>query len=211
MNNNILNKLDPELQSKYEAEVKQFLENLGQDNNVSEEINEAINKEIDEIFNSTDNAEEIEAKVKLVIIAHLKSKNKDIDRVKSDNKKIAKDIDEFCAKINKDDLDQENYVTSEKKDKDRLLTKEAKKNLKKILQSFIVYEIYKVMNPRRIAGETHKDNYFNNLIRGGVKLASKHTGGKEADLKKYGSAEVERMQKQAAKFRSKGHSIERER
>ena len=41
------------------------------------------------------------------------------------------------------------------------------------MKNFAVYEVYKVMNPKRIAGETAKDNYKHNLIEGGEKLSFK--------------------------------------
>jgi len=52
----------------------------------------------------------------------------------------------------------------------------ARKDFKRIVAHFTIYEIYKVMNPKRIAGETKEKNYAHNLIRGGKKLASNMRG-----------------------------------
>lgn len=101
------------------------------------------------------------------------------------------------------DLDHSSGKISNK-DKAHLLDIESKKNLKKIMKNFVIYEIYKIMNPKRIAGETVKDNYKHNLMEGGQRLAEKYEGGKESDLKNYGSVEVGRMQQQAAAFRKNG-------
>lgn len=103
------------------------------------------------------------------------------------------------------DLDHSSGKISNK-DRAHLLDIEAKKNLKKIMKNFVVYEIYKIMNPKRIAGETAKDNYKHNLMEGGQRLAEEYEGGKESDLKNYGSVEVGRMQQQAAAFRKNGGS-----
>ena len=54
------------------------------------------------------------------------------------------------------------------------------------------------MNPKRIAGETKKDNYKHNLGKGGVKLAGKYEGGKAEDLKIYGKEEVKKIKTEVA-------------
>ena len=79
----------------------------------------------------------------------------------------------------------------------------SKKNLKKLIKNFAIYEIYKIMNPKRIAGETKKMNYVNNLIYGGKKLAQKYEGGKASDLKKYGEKEIQKIDKSVKKFKQK--------
>jgi NTP pyrophosphatase (non-canonical NTP hydrolase) len=42
------------------------------------------------------------------------------------------------------------------------------------LVRFLIYEIYKMMNPKQIAGETRLDNFINNAILYGVKAAIQH-------------------------------------
>ena len=68
----------------------------------------------------------------------------------------------------------------------------------------MVYEIYKVMNPRRIAGETTKDNYEHNMMLGGAERAAKYDGGRESDLRSYGKAEVRRIERASKSFQNKG-------
>lgn len=60
------------------------------------------------------------------------------------------------------------------------------------------------MNPRRIAGETKKDNYEHNMMMGGTKRASHYEGGKEPDLKSYGEVEVLRIERSSKSFQGKG-------
>ena len=59
------------------------------------------------------------------------------------------------------------------------------------------------MNPRRIAGETKKDNYRHNMAIGGHRLASKHTGGRDHEVKSY-SERFKKQTKRAAKTFKKG-------
>ena len=54
------------------------------------------------------------------------------------------------------------------------ITPESKKNFEKLLQNFVIYEIYQEMNPRRIAGETEQMNYAANFERGGEAKAEKY-------------------------------------
>ncbi len=63
------------------------------------------------------------------------------------------------------------------------------------------------MNPRRIAGETAKDNYDHNMMIGGQKQASKYEGGKESDLKSYGDAEVRRIEQASKTFQKGGGGL----
>jgi len=50
------------------------------------------------------------------------------------------------------------------------------KNFRKIIRNFIVYEIYKLINPRRIAGETKEQSMADNIVMYGAKRAAKFEG-----------------------------------
>ncbi|MFK7974438.1 MAG: DUF5394 family protein [Rickettsiaceae bacterium] len=170
---------------------------------------------IDKVFESTDNIHEIQAKIILLIQESLKIKcKKDI----SVEKDLIQDIGELSrhfldTHIQPDEIDHalepvEGIVVSKgrRKRKD-LLDNLSKKNLKRLLKNFAVYEVYKVMNPKRIAGETKKENYTYNMMVGGEKLASKYEGGKDSDLKQYGESEVSRIKNQANSFKKGGGGI----
>ena len=67
----------------------------------------------------------------------------------------------------------------EKKERDEeelLEYEEMSKEQKEHIHRMMVYEIYKILNPNRIAGETALENFMNNVIRYGVKEAMKHEG-----------------------------------
>lgn len=75
------------------------------------------------------------------------------------------------------------------------------KNTQQLLKRFAVYEIYKVMNPHRIAGETKRQNFVNNYITGGLKNAM-HYDPKE--LKHTSAQEIKQLEKAHNSFRKSG-------
>lgn len=60
------------------------------------------------------------------------------------------------------------------------LTEKQLKDLKEQIKRHVIYEFYKFANPRRIAGETAKENFCNNLVRGGIEYAMKFEGAEYA-------------------------------
>ena len=83
------------------------------------------------------------------------------------NKKLQKSFEEnkeVDSAINMEDMDYE-YM-----DGDSL------KNFRKIVRNFIVYEMYKLINPRRIAGETKEQSMADNIMMYGAKRAAKFEG-----------------------------------
>lgn len=66
---------------------------------------------------------------------------------------------------------------------------------KQLLKKFAIYEIYKVMNPHRIAGETKKENFVSNYITGGLRKAIKYEGGSKKDMKSYSNKMLKDLDK----------------
>lgn len=89
--------------------------------------------------------------------------------------------------------------------KDFLVSK-ACEDLREIMKRFIIYEIYKLLNPRMIAGETRKENFIKNFILRGERIARKFEGGSKEDLKKYSPGFLKQLKKKRKKFASKGSS-----
>ena len=73
-----------------------------------------------------------------------------------------------------------------------------------MMRRFVIYEIYKFLNPRRIAGETKKENFIKNFIIRGEKIARKFEGGSKKDIKKYSPEFLKQLRKKRKKFASKG-------
>ena len=129
-------------------------------------------------------------------------------KIKFNDEEVEQDISKFTRNLIKryegadPDIDANNSI-----DDKYPLDAKAKASVKKIIKEFAIYEVYKVMNPRRIAGETKKDNYAHNMMMGGQKRASKYEGGKESDLKSYGEAEVRRIEQASKTFQKGGGGL----
>lgn len=57
----------------------------------------------------------------------------------------------------------------------------SKENFREIVKRSIIYEIYKALNPRKIAGETSLENFINNTIIRGIRDGLKYSGKKNLD------------------------------
>jgi hypothetical protein len=158
---------------------------------------------IEQIFDKSDNLEQLRTALTLAISQYIKAK-KITDRTMQrptepefklgKEQNIDKEISQFVNNVMElHGLNNKNFEINNIR---------ARKDFKRIVAHFTIYEIYKVMNPKRIAGESKKMNYAHNLIQGGTKLASKYEGGRETDLKKYGQSEVQKITKSAQKIRN---------
>ena len=196
----VIEKLSASAKVKPESELENLFEEIGQD--------EDLGKAIEKIFDEITDLNEIQVKIILLIRNYLKAKKKsgiDVNKIDELEKKITEDMSKFAGKFNRvveEEIDPN--LGTVKKGKESILNIEAKKNLKRIMKNFAVYEVYKIMNPKRIAGETKEDNYRKNLMQGGEQLASRYEGGKESDLKQYGEAKVERIKHQALSMSKSG-------
>lgn len=162
----------------------------------------SLGNKIDQIFHESNNINEIESKLILLLTKHASdiqanqgSKTEKVDIAK-DVSKIIKDATGEKAQEEKEN----GPALPSKNNEHHHITDKSKEQLKTVLKNFAVYEVYKVMNPRRIAGETAKDNYVHNMAMGGEKLASKHTGGKKEDVAKYSQKDIKaakKMEKQS--------------
>lgn len=205
---NILDILEPHRKSKFESELANIFEDMKE----SDDLGAAIELMIAECNEVT----EIQSKLVLLIQEHLKNKKRMLSpeklaKIEADEKKIVRDIEELCRKLlKKIDIELDPSLGQiSSKDRSHILNLESKKNIKRLIKNFAVYEVYKIMNPKRIAGETAKENYVNNLIEYGENIASKYEGRKESDLKRYGSVEVARLKRQVAAFKKGGGGIGR--
>ena len=160
---------------------------------------------IDKIFDTSKNLDEIQSKIILLIKKYVTdiyppTKGKEFDEQTTINNitKTSKDIlDDQFKKLRKQSPQEEIGTEIDKKDQYINMSDQAKNNFKNLIKNFAIYEIYKVMNPRRIAGETKKDNYKHNMIMGGQKLAGKYEGGKESEISKYSQGFKDQVTKQA--------------
>ena len=79
------------------------------------------------------------------------------------------------------------------KDKNDYLTAASVRNTKQILKRFAIYEIYKVLNPRRIAGETKRENFIHNYISGGIRKAMHYDLSEHKSMRREVVKQVDRV------------------
>jgi hypothetical protein len=103
---------------------------------------------------------------------------------------------------------QKKNLSSELSEAAQKQKKQAKQQIKNLLKRFIIYEVYKIMNPKRIAGETKVANFINNMIVGGLKRAVKYEGGRKRDLSKYSPKMIKTLNKYHNKFKGSSRGLQ---
>lgn len=100
---------------------------------------------------------------------------------------------------------QRAFSKTKKKDKElEFLTERDKKRIEEELKRAAIYELYKITNPHRIAGETERENFFNNAVTRGVAFARKFEGGGDKDLKNYDKSFFRDIEKARHNFLKSG-------
>ncbi len=196
-----LNDLLPSNQIKYETieEIAHYISNLKAISNYYNSLSKAI----DSIEFDSKDLQQDPDKIVAVIKDHIKHLITTLNpqEIEINEKDITSNIKNLVRDISEDELDLEKL--DQKLLKDGSLTKNSmKKNqvkeishkyFKDIIKQFAIYQLYKVMNPRRIAGETKKENYKHNMVIGGNKLAVKHEGGKPAEVASYDKSFIKKV------------------
>lgn len=164
-------------------ENKKIIEALEQD----EELNQGIQDLVSSMYEENLDLSALQSKFLLLIKAALARLNnggtsRAIEQIL---KKQEKELTEQLSLISHHVMMKYSDIARKKMDgidgpEDNLdyMQAAAIKHTKQIMKSFAIYEIYKMQNPRRIAGETRRDNFVNNFIVGGIRHAMKYAGGK---------------------------------
>lgn len=87
------------------------------------------------------------------------------------------------------------------------LEKKASRQLILLMKNFIIYEIYKILSPRRIAGTSLRENFISNFLLRGEKVARKFEGGSKKDIAKYGKGFLAKLKNKKKKISSGGGGI----
>jgi hypothetical protein len=170
---------------------------------------------IEELLNNIDDLDIVQVQSKLLLLLHqiFQARIKDKEKFKAFIKKREKTINDYLKNISLYLLQTRSEIVRDasrniltKEDKYEYLTKESRNNLRKSIKRFTVYEIYKFVNPRRIAGETRRDNFINNMIVGGLKRASRYEGGTKREIQTYSPKFIRNLEKQHRSFKRGGSS-----
>jgi hypothetical protein len=183
-----------------DPELKALLENL----NKNEDIDQAVDKLMEGIDLDGDiNIDEIKNKIFLLLrdqLARIKSLDEAyVKRIlKKREKAIYKHLESLCQYlIVRKAQTQESKKAIFSKITDSLsgITQQAKKDFRNMVKRFAIYEIYKIMDPKRIAGETKVMNFVHNMIMGGFRKAHKYEGGKDSDIASYKQHDIDTLTK----------------
>jgi hypothetical protein len=117
-----------------------------------------------------------------------------------------KELDNLLEKL-EDILGMPNKKQAKKKIPKVEQENRLKKEQRELKERLMIYEIYKVLNPNRLAGETELENFVNNVRARGVKEALKYEGSQLYN--KFFAQDLENLQSHKHTFQAdlqkKGH------
>ena len=96
---------------------------------------------------------------------------------------IAKFTKQIIQKLQDPNFGLKDIETEEIDDFEHL-TPQSKKQLKYVVKQFLIYEIYKILTPRQVAGKTKMDTFIYNLILRGLEKAMKYSNISEFQIHK---------------------------
>ncbi|WP_341761364.1 DUF5394 family protein [Candidatus Tisiphia endosymbiont of Thecophora atra] len=179
--------------------------------------NDAFEQEIEQILaclnEQTMDLTKLQTQIILLIKKYLgKLEYKKLGKlgVKIDENLVSKNVAEVSSYL----MQQHSQLVKEAnrgliKSKDKLqgISNQSRLEAKRLVKNFALYQVYKFMNPKRIAGETKEENFAYNMIRGGIDLAKKYEGGSKSDLKSYSPEFIKKLDKAHQNFKGSGRTI----
>ncbi|MDR0329302.1 MAG: DUF5394 family protein [Rickettsia sp.] len=179
--------------------------------------NDAFEQEIEQILaclnEQTMDLTKLQTQIILLIKKYLgKIAHKKLGKlgVKIDENLVSKNVAEVSSYL----MQQHSQLVKEAnrgliKSKDKLqgISNQSRLEAKRLVKNFALYQVYKFMNPKRIAGETKEENFAYNMIRGGIDLAKKYEGGSKSDLKSYSPEFIKKLDKAHQNFKGSGRTI----
>lgn len=134
---------------------------------------------------NTDNLTILKGRILTIFHKHL-----DIFNMKRGIKSVISEVDLAKAV---DDIS--NYLIINEAKFKNLDSIKSRANFALVVKKLVIYQMYKILNPKRIAGETQADNFRDNMIVGGIKYAQKYAKmdkGKIQKLTKEFSKQIEK-------------------
>ena len=173
-----------------------------------ESFDEEIEQMLANFDEETTDLTKLETQIILLIRRYINAgkKNQNLKKdLNIDEKALAQNIKEMSKYLTdyKREIDNKNNHDLKNKNeasKIRNISKQSRQDMKKIIKNFAVYQVYKIMNPRRIAGETKRDNFIHNMLVGGMKRAKHYTGGKSQDLANYSPNFIKYLENKSKSF-----------
>lgn len=189
-----------------DPELKTFLAALSQDGE--------LDKALDEMMENLDlsgniDLEEIKKKLITLLRDHL-GRIKSIDEAsiknilnKRDNaiNKHLRELSQYLMLRQAQRMENKKSIFSKLGD---AISRQARKDFKNVFKRFAIYEVYMVMNPKRIAGEDKVINFVHNMIMGGLEKARDYEGGSDSDIASYSPELIDKLIKQHVQFKKTG-------
>lgn len=178
---------------------------------------ESFDEEIEQIlanFNEeTMDLTKLQTQIILLIkrqLGNIKKKNQHLKQnLAIDEKVVAQNIAEISRylidhkieRVSKNELEPDAYQAAG-------MSAQSRQDLRKIIKNFTVYQVYKIMNPRRIAGETRRDNFIHNMLVGGMNRAKHYSGGTKQEIARYSPNFIKYLENKSKTFaKNKGMMI----
>ncbi|WP_342278396.1 DUF5394 family protein [Candidatus Tisiphia endosymbiont of Myopa tessellatipennis] len=179
--------------------------------------NDAFEQEIEQILaclnEQTMDLTKLQTQIILLIKKYLgKLAHKKLGKlgVKIDENLVSKNVAEvsnYLMQQHSQLVKEANRGLIKSKDKLQGISNQSRLEAKRLVKNFALYQVYKFMNPKRIAGETKEENFAYNMIRGGIDLAKKYEGGSKSDLKSYSPEFIKKLDKAHQNFKGSGRTI----
>lgn len=185
--------------AEIEAEFNDLVANLSEDADLEMSLDILLDQLLEDIHgvDKTDLAVQLGRYFERV----LAKKHRIGDDKKSiDSQKLVQHLQKLAVFYNM----QQSFVNQMRStDKQQSMTnKESRKQLKEILKRAVIYESYKSMNPRKIAGETVRENFEDNVVLRGIKKAIKQEGAAASStMSQFTTAELGALQNKHREFK----------
>jgi hypothetical protein len=225
----LIDKKDQDENAKIPDDIKKILNLQGDDPKLNEQgtgifdellKDDDFDKEIEQILallnEETMDLTKLQTQIILLIKKYLNNnKNYNIAKAKGhelkiDEKLIAKNITELSSYL----MQQKSEVVkganrnlSGPKDKYQGISKQSRSDLKNTIKTLAVYEVYKVLNPKKIAGETRKENFAHNMIIGGMDRAKHYAGGTQHEVATYSPTFLKKLENAHKSFKRGGREL----
>ncbi len=186
--------------------------------NIEDEIAEMKKEspEMEEVISLIENPENVEQIIKLIEnsndVAEVQAKLilliEEFSKKTKNEVKGEEEIKDRIRVVSSYIMQQMGISSKEKNIKDtkyEYLDKRAKANIKAVMKRFMIYEVYKVANPHRIAGETRLNNFIHNVLFRGLKAALKYTSNRTRSF--YSQEMIKNLEKKHEALKKSGRSI----
>jgi hypothetical protein len=183
---------------------QKMLEDLDQDIGFQVAVQELI------VSGNAIDAIELQTKLLLLLYQFFEKRIDDHKELRSLMERKDKSINDDVAKLSVFIMQSRSQILKQfslELDIEKYLTNRSIATLRNTIKRFVVYEMYKFITPKKIAGETKKQNFTHNMLVGGLKRASRYAGGSKSQVAGYGKAFVQKLDRQHKKLARGGGII----